>query len=708
MDTTPRNEMLENDYFSTIFYQLKEKRMGEAIRSLQELMERNHTIVADDNYHNIVDDYNRMLDYMEQGYQDPQREEIYLKLVKRLWNFTCKAQMAWLCANKPLFREAQQKSMQQEPTHEAIRQNLHNFVSDIAMLSLETTETSEQKEAGIYSQHFDYINALFNSIVVSNLWKKADSAFYSELILSPMTDSVDARVLVSAITLNCFVQFDQEKFRTLIEVHEKATDPILRERAFVGWFLALPLFESSFFPEFAQQLTDVCSRHSDEILELQQQIISCINTDRDNETLQKEIMPDLMKNSGYKFTPRGIEENEDPMEDILDPDAADKRMEEAEKNINKILDMQKQGADIYFGSFKLMKRFSFFYTLSNWFTPFYLQHPGLSNLSKDLKSNKFILSILTKGPFCESDKYSFALGAPSVISQLPQDVLKMVENIEDIDPAMNPELITSPMFKRQMYLQDFYRFFKIHPLSGNMPFDPYKAGIRPTESNYFVLDHEIFSNIDDVHIKLMRARYHNKTHRYGLVMEELYDLVEKYPDNVQARAMLAHALLELESYGQAADQYEQLLEMRPDNFKYKLNHALALIQAGDYEEAMDDVFQLSYEHPDDCRVTRILAWALLMQRRDEQASHYYDKLMELGDANDSDLLNAAYCYWFRGETKRAVELFTEHVQKKGTPLELAFTEDEELLSIHEVSEFDKQLIMELVERKQKGLSGEEP
>ena len=177
------------------------------------------------------------------------------------------------------------------------------------------------------------------------------------------------------------------------------------------------------------------------------------------------------------------------MEDILDPDAADKRMEEAEKNINKILDMQKQGADIYFGSFKLMKRFSFFYTLSNWFTPFFMQHPGLSHLTKDLLSNKFVLSIINKGPFCESDKYSFALGASSVISHLPQDVLKMVENIEDIDPAMKPDLINTPIFRRQVYLQDLYRFFKLHPLHNELPFDPFHVGSLPGNDNYFILGH---------------------------------------------------------------------------------------------------------------------------------------------------------------------------------------------------------------------------
>lgn len=691
--------MLEEDYFTAVFSLLKDKRMGEAIRALQELMEKNRAIVADDTFQTIADDYNRMLDYMEQGYQDPQREEIYLRLVRRLWLFTRSALMTWLCSSKPLFREAWQKANQQQFSPDDIERKLHNFVSDVAMLSLDTGEAKEQKESSVYTEHMNYVSTLFNHILVSNTWNKSLGKFYSGLILSPMTDSIDARMLVSAITLNCLVQFDMEKLRTLIDVHQHATDPDLRERALVGWFLALSRFEPSLFPEFTETLREVCAHHASELLELQQQIIACINTDRDNETLQNDIMPNLMKNSGYKLTKRGIEENVDPMEDILDPDAADKRMEEAEKNINKILDMQKHGADIYFGSFKQMKRFGFFYTLSNWFTPFFLQHPGLNHLSKDLLSNKFILSIITKGPFCESDKYSFALGATSVISQLPQDVLKMVENIEDIDPAMKPELISSPMFKRQVYLQDLYRFFKIHPLHNDLPFDPFKVGAHSANNNYFILDHNLFADIGDEHILLMRARYHNKVRRFGVVIQELYDLIEKYPDNVQARAMMAHALLELGSYAEAAEHYEQLLVVRPDNFKYKLNYAHALTQSQQYEEAMETIFRLSYEYPDDSRVTRLLAWALLIQKQAEKAEHYYDKLLESGDASPSDKLNAAYCYWFTGRTKQSVELFREYVKKEDTPLEVAFVSDEDLLGVYEMGDFDQQLIMELVERR---------
>ena len=139
------------------------------------------------------------------------------------------------------------------------------------------------------------------------------------------------------------------------------------------------------------------------------------------------------------------------------------------------------------------------------------------------------------------------------------------------------------------------------------------------------------------------------------------------------------------------------------DFKYKLNYAHALTESGQYEDAMETIFRLSYESPADIRVTRLLAWAHLIQRHAKKAEPCYDKLLASAEANLADKLNAAYCYWFTGRMKQAVGLFREYVEKKDTPLDVAFVSDEELLGVYEVSEFDKQLLKELVERQPRDL-----
>ena len=71
----------------------------------------------------------------------------------------------------------------------------------------------------------------------------------------------------------------------------------------------------------------------EELVQLQQQIIFCINAEKDNQTIQQEIMPDLLKNSNFRVTRNGIEEiEEDALEDILHPDAEDHRIEQMEES----------------------------------------------------------------------------------------------------------------------------------------------------------------------------------------------------------------------------------------------------------------------------------------------------------------------------------------------------------------------------------------
>ena len=60
----------------------------------------------------------------------------------------------------------------------------------------------------------------------------------------------------------------------------------------------------------------------------------CMSAERDTDEITREIMPNLMKNKGFDITRHGIVEKEDdPMQDILDPDAAEHSMEELERSL---------------------------------------------------------------------------------------------------------------------------------------------------------------------------------------------------------------------------------------------------------------------------------------------------------------------------------------------------------------------------------------
>ena len=92
-------------------------------------------------------------------------------------------------------------------------------------------------------------------------------------------------------------------------------------------------------------------------------------------------------------------------------------MEQMEEKVRKMMDMQKQGSDIYSGGFRQMKQFPFFYDMVNWFTPFYLDHPALRPVIQKLGDTKFLETLMNRSNFCESDRYSLAFALEQIINR---------------------------------------------------------------------------------------------------------------------------------------------------------------------------------------------------------------------------------------------------------------------------------------------------
>ena len=212
------------------------------------------------------------------------------------------------------------------------------------MASLENDETRNQKTKNLYSRHNDFVNRLFNAIWISNQWSDNERNFYTELLVSPTIDVNDALLIISAISIGAINIFDKNKLLTLIEVYQRGTDERIRQRALVGLAFSQPDGDTAnIFPELTDTLDKLFANKNTqrELLELQMQVFYCLNAEKDNSHIQKEIIPTLIKNNNLQITHFGIiEKEEDPMQDILHPDKADKAMEDVEKSIQQMMDMQ--------------------------------------------------------------------------------------------------------------------------------------------------------------------------------------------------------------------------------------------------------------------------------------------------------------------------------------------------------------------------------
>ena len=343
----------------------------------------------------IKTEYQLMEDYWRKGVVDPQLTQLYQHLLQRLYVLFGNVASYYHTLSHPTLSGiySRVRMEHQDWSLKMIRKEMEDFVSSVAMLEFEAEQAREEKKELLYRNHQLQMNALFNYILTSRMWSDGVGHDFEEMLISPTIDGNDQQLLVSALTLSLLNQFDMAKFRTLVNVYRRSQEEAVRQRALVGWVLAMDDNVDNIYPEQAEIVAQLLKSEKacEELTELQMQLIYCLNAEKDTKTIQKEIMPDLMANQQFQVTQFGIvEREEDPMEDILHPEASEQRMEKLEATFGRMMDMQKKGSDIYFGGFSQMKRFPFFYDISNWFTPFFFEHPDIIHFVKRAKGNKFL------------------------------------------------------------------------------------------------------------------------------------------------------------------------------------------------------------------------------------------------------------------------------------------------------------------------------
>lgn len=676
-----------------IYCYLSERDLRQAIRSMENYLVMHPHQINFDRLYAIKADYQVMIDYWRNGYKDPQLPRLYEKLLYRMYTLYANVATNARVLKSPLLSSLFMKAhlSPRDWSVQVVREQLESFVSNIALLELEPPHTVPERRKMLYKQHTQLISEFFAQILTSDLWTEGQGEAMELLLLSPTVDSVDQQLIISAMTLTAMNCFDMVKFRTLINVYLKANDEYVRQRALVGWVLSVDNeLETELFPEMTKLVEQALENpnHLKEVVELQKQIYYCMSAEEDRDTIQNEIMPNLINNPN-NITRDGIldQDEESILNDILHPDEEEKKLEKVESSLHRMIDMQKEGSDIYFGGFSQMKRFPFFSEISNWFTPFYINHPDIANVREKFASIKFLQGILEYGPFCNSDKYSFVLAFESVLNQIPENVREMLNRGEaQMVQKIEHDEMNTPAYIRRIYLQDMYRFFRLHPLRSEfinifdnqslrclfMRGDIYMhTGIQAyfKEVVTFLIKRNRKKDAYGLLISLFDKQYYD--YDYYMLRAYLEDKPEKYyehavelnPQSERALLGLARIWFKNEKYEQALDAYDQLVEMNPDKKSYQLNKSVCLTNLHRYEEAEQILFRLNYEDDENLNVARVLAWALTCDGKYEQASRLYEQLMAEDNPADSDVINYGFYLWFVGRIDDAASCFRNYEVK---------------------------------------------
>ncbi|MBQ7427165.1 MAG: tetratricopeptide repeat protein [Prevotella sp.] len=713
--------MVQSESLNQVFDYLKSRRLGEAIQTLEAFLSVHPHQINTDRLFAIRTDYQLMADYWRRGFKDPQLPSLYENLLQRMYVLCSNIAINYTVRHTPYLSSLMLKAHMtpRDWSPQVIREELESFVSDIALADLEPEHVSEAKKKEIYARHHESMVILFDYILTSGLWTDGFATAMEEMLLSPTLDTNDQQLLISSVMLSSINYFDMAKFRMLVHVYQRATDIFVRQRALVGWVLALHSdLGQNIYQEEVQLVEKLLEDEAvcKDLVELQQQIIYCINAEADNAMIQQEIMPDLIKSQGFRITKNGVvEQEEDELNDILHPDETEKNMEKMEASFHRMVDMQNQGSDIYFGGFSQMKRFPFFTELANWFVPFYPDHPSITEALGKFKSSRFLQMMLNGGPFCNSDKYSFLLAFSQVINSIPAQVREMMDRGDVGLYEVPTEERQKPAYIRRIYLQDIYRFFRIFKQR-----DCFRTIFSPTDERYLFFQNPIFRSthleayFNDMTAFLIKKKKmnealkllknygdHRRDFQYYMMAGYLgYQPLESYaralemqPGNERAMRGYARILFAEERYGEALEMYDQLVAIQPEKKSYLLNRAVCQTNLGRYEEAEKVLFRLNYETPDDDHVNRVLAWALTCDGKYEQADHLYRQLLSVEEPSEDDLLNYGYSLWFSGNIDDAADCFHRYLKESGHDKEYIIENEVDLIQDKGITEPEIQMML---------------
>lgn len=753
------------EYINSAISEVEQRSLASALEIIRAFLEMNPQLATIDSYDEIRSSYHYMLDYMRKGTKDPERVKLYNQLLYRTFSMLIDLTVDYSVEKYSTFINAYNSTAGKQGilTIAEIRHQLEDFVSSMALTELLSEQEKEEKRNALFDSHQQYMSIVFKRMLIAKHWSESDCEEMKQLLLSPTIESTDRQLIVSGLTLNVLQFFDINKFKLLTDIYTESDDEQIRQRALVGWALTSRPSADKLFPS---QRVLVSKMESDsgirsELLELQEQLVYCDETDRYTDKIQNEIMPDLLKNNkNLNITRFGIEEKDDPMQDIIDPGASDRAMENVEKTMDKMSNMMKQGSDIYFGGFSQMKRYPFFYDISNWFCPFYIEHPGLKVLSQECRDSNLLTKLMESGPFCDSDKFSFALTLDKIFHSIPPQVKEMLGSGDAFGPSFPEEETKKPLYIRRMYLQNIYRFFRL--FDGSHDFadvfglrNPKDKAVDYSNNIFMFLANPIFKHhgisetinqLTTFLIKYKKPFDVQKLMTYDdteqLKREEILSIKENssvkrkttiyykylgmqyasqkkwkeaaacfdeyllgHPDDhsLFVTQMLGPAFIKGGNYRRAYPMYRDFYNENPDNIFYAKNYCLCLSNMDKYQEALDILYKLNYELPNDMNVIRMLAWNTMGIGQLDKSSQYYASLLSSAGVTYQDKMYAGYCHWSQGDIAKAVQLFDtvkdpEDKQTKPSSkwFRNYFTQDMGMLTKNGITYADIELMSDLV------------
>lgn len=589
-----------------------------------------------------------------------------------------------------------------------VKPTLEKFVSREAMLFLNhdlSKEEQDQASARLYQEWEEYREKIFDRFVSSGYWNDEERAVVKDTILSPTVDSLTSQLLVSAITLSAATVFDMGKFTLLYDIYRLADDDEVKVRALLGWLLVSTncgcYEQQSDFRSFAEQLTEDCKNDPDllaEIIKAQKMLAVTVFSEQKSIDYTNDIMSSLSKRflGDLKDKVADLLEADEDMRNLFEIDEDEETSEESPirsvdintdedgiDNLNVGVDsplsmdeMMDKGIDILLPQFKMLRDQTDFFThLYNWFMPFYLKNPHVTEaLGFVDEKRKFCKAFCSTARSCPADAYSLANLIISHPNEIPENIVDCYDDPEDEGDGSEPadeEEIVNEFFKepgehrakriRINYIRNLLRFSKFYtakdeifnildeldddkpayavlagPLFQDEFFDKYRMAIaRYSFRREFPDLVEVMLEgvpCDTLEMHFMKGwvcMQKEDDHSLRMAVDHFKKMLKIKPDMKQVYLQLGICYRNLIQVDEYLENFDKLMEFKDsfseeELFKLKLDKLKFIVMNNRFEEAMPLAYELDYTHPEN-QMAGALLTQLLIKIGGEHAEENFQK-----------------------------------------------------------------------------------
>lgn len=685
---------------------LADKKLKQSLDILKLLVDSTSSGELISEHENIVAVYRNMLTYNIQGIIDPERNNIYLKLVLSTFTIADKARQLLLSKHSGwnTYWVKIQTEKEQRLSDKSIVETVDDliFKSELDELLYPEKEADNIPGSEGFLKHKQLIKSIFNHLWLTDYYGEAEESLMKIILNSGKFQWYEKSIFTSAVTLSLFRVWQPVKIEELFNIYTIGEAQVM-ERAMTGLVLNLHYYDNriQFYPEIISRIKSLAQddkyRRHYKITVLQ--LIRSKETERLSKKLRDEIIPQMAK-----LTPK-IDEKLN-LENILSADIKEGKnpdweamlgeSEQIFKTMEELTKLQMEGADIYLSAFANLKNFDFFNEILNWFLPFYPDHEILNEVFKDDilgPGTNELAEVMYKTPYiCNSDKYSLVYNMkylPASQKSMMLKVFKMeLEGLQKMNYENSSLADPDSSFRRNItqYIQDLYRFFTLSPnkrefeniFSGKLDIYnslSFRLICSDPEEECLFADYFFDKNFhDDALVLLLKysAKHPDDAQLYekiGYCYQELFNITEalKYyrraeliDRKVWTLKKIGLCLRRLGKTEEALEYYIQAGDMEPDNIHTIMMIGHCYLDMKEYENALTYYFKVEYSNPNNIKILRPIAYCYLALSRFDDSEKYYQRL-SAEKLSAHDLINIGHLALCQEKLEDAVEYYRQSI-----------------------------------------------